>query len=284
MAPLHHHFEKKGWAEPTIVIRFWIVSMILALVGLAHLEDPLMEWPRALFAGRRFAVVGLGRNGLPAAQALAAMGASVTAWDDKKLPRLAHLPLPLRERAEAPQGFRVQSTWNGAGGRGEGSPTHAATSQRDPSPNPSLKGRGTDYLPNFDLRDPTPDLASYDALILSPGIPHNLPTPHPAAAAAIAAGHPRLVGRRAAVSGGARRRVAGAVRGDHRHQRQIHHHRAGGAYPAPRRPHGGGRRQFGPGGARPASARPQRIVRLGNVPPICWSESARLRFGCCRHA
>ncbi len=38
MAPLHHHFEKKGWAEPTIVIRFWIVSMILALVGLATLK------------------------------------------------------------------------------------------------------------------------------------------------------------------------------------------------------------------------------------------------------
>ncbi len=38
MAPLHHHFEKKGWAEPTIVIRFWIVSMILALAGLATLK------------------------------------------------------------------------------------------------------------------------------------------------------------------------------------------------------------------------------------------------------
>ena len=38
MAPLHHHFEKKGWAEPTIVIRFWIIAMILALVGLATLK------------------------------------------------------------------------------------------------------------------------------------------------------------------------------------------------------------------------------------------------------
>jgi phospho-N-acetylmuramoyl-pentapeptide-transferase len=38
MAPLHHHFEKKGWAEPTIVIRFWIISMILAMVGLATLK------------------------------------------------------------------------------------------------------------------------------------------------------------------------------------------------------------------------------------------------------
>ncbi|MFP6733507.1 MAG: phospho-N-acetylmuramoyl-pentapeptide-transferase [Rhodospirillales bacterium] len=38
MAPLHHHFEKKGWAEPTIVIRFWIIAMILGLAGLATLK------------------------------------------------------------------------------------------------------------------------------------------------------------------------------------------------------------------------------------------------------
>ncbi len=38
MAPLHHHFEQKGWAEPTIVIRFWIIASILALVGLSTLK------------------------------------------------------------------------------------------------------------------------------------------------------------------------------------------------------------------------------------------------------
>ncbi|MAH54098.1 MAG: phospho-N-acetylmuramoyl-pentapeptide-transferase [Pelagibacteraceae bacterium] len=38
MAPLHHHFEKKGWAESTVVIRFWIISIILALIGLATLK------------------------------------------------------------------------------------------------------------------------------------------------------------------------------------------------------------------------------------------------------
>ncbi|SNB56239.1 Phospho-N-acetylmuramoyl-pentapeptide-transferase [Arboricoccus pini] len=38
MAPLHHHFEKKGWKEPTIVIRFWILAMILAIVGLSTLK------------------------------------------------------------------------------------------------------------------------------------------------------------------------------------------------------------------------------------------------------
>ncbi len=38
MAPLHHHFEQKGWAEPTIVIRFWIIAIILGLLGLATLK------------------------------------------------------------------------------------------------------------------------------------------------------------------------------------------------------------------------------------------------------
>ena len=38
MAPLHHHFEKKGWAESTIVIRFWIIASILALAGLSTLK------------------------------------------------------------------------------------------------------------------------------------------------------------------------------------------------------------------------------------------------------
>jgi phospho-N-acetylmuramoyl-pentapeptide-transferase len=38
MAPLHHHFELKGWAEPKIIVRFWIVSIMLALVGLASLK------------------------------------------------------------------------------------------------------------------------------------------------------------------------------------------------------------------------------------------------------
>ncbi len=38
MAPLHHHFEQKGWAEPTIVIRFWIISIILAMISLLTLK------------------------------------------------------------------------------------------------------------------------------------------------------------------------------------------------------------------------------------------------------
>ncbi len=90
-----------------------------------------MTWG-PIFAGRRYAVVGLGRNGLPAAQALAAMGADVAVWDDR------------------------------------GSPT------------------------GFPAHDPALGYAGFDALVLSPGIPHTHPAPHPAAAAARAAGIPIL--------------------------------------------------------------------------------------------
>ena len=37
-APLHHHFEKKGWTETQVVVRFWIITMLLCLVGLASLK------------------------------------------------------------------------------------------------------------------------------------------------------------------------------------------------------------------------------------------------------
>ena len=93
-----------------------------------------MKFPQ-VFTGRRYAVAGLGRNGLPVARALLAMGAAVDVWDD---------------RADA---------------------------------------RATAGLP---VRDPVSGLAGYDALVLSPGIPHRLPTPHPAALAAQAAGVPIL--------------------------------------------------------------------------------------------
>jgi phospho-N-acetylmuramoyl-pentapeptide-transferase len=38
MAPIHHHFELKGWAEPKIIVRFWIITVILVLFGLATLK------------------------------------------------------------------------------------------------------------------------------------------------------------------------------------------------------------------------------------------------------
>ena len=91
-------------------------------------------FPPDLFAGRRYAVVGLGRNGLPAAQALAAMGAQVCAWDDT----------PASRDAADAAGVRV--------------------------------------------RDPLRERFDFDALVLSPGIPHRLPRPHPIAFRARRAG------------------------------------------------------------------------------------------------
>lgn len=100
-----------------------------------------------LFAVKRFAVLGLGRNGLPAVQALAACGAQVQAWDDGEAGRhglaeaLAHMP--------PEQAARVTCA-------------------------------------------PLETLEGFEALVLSPGIPHHLPRVHPVAALAIAAGVPIL--------------------------------------------------------------------------------------------
>lgn len=38
MAPIHHHFELKGWPEPRVIVRFWIITFILVLIGLATLK------------------------------------------------------------------------------------------------------------------------------------------------------------------------------------------------------------------------------------------------------
>ena len=38
MAPLHHHYELKGWPEPRVIVRFWIITVVLVLVGLASLK------------------------------------------------------------------------------------------------------------------------------------------------------------------------------------------------------------------------------------------------------
>jgi UDP-N-acetylmuramoylalanine--D-glutamate ligase len=102
-------------------------------------------FPPDLFVGRRYAVLGLGRNGAPAATALAAMGAAVVAWDDD----------PAARRLAAP-GARVP---------GDGA---------------------------LVLRDPLTTDFAFDALVLSPGIPHALPAPHPVAARARVAGIPIL--------------------------------------------------------------------------------------------
>ncbi len=41
MAPIHHHYEQKGWKETQVVVRFWIITIVLVLIGLACAENPL---------------------------------------------------------------------------------------------------------------------------------------------------------------------------------------------------------------------------------------------------
>jgi len=117
----------------------------------------MSAFPSSLFSGKRFAVVGLGKNGLPAARALRAMGADVVAWDDNAAARAA------------------------AG--------------------------------DLDVRDPMPGAFDFDALVLSPGIPHRLPKPHPVAQRAIDSGVPILSDTellfRAVRAAGSRARFAG---------------------------------------------------------------------------
>src|SRR3954462_719718 len=67
MAPLHHHFEKLGWKEPTIVIRFWIIAMILALAGLSTLRLRCAGWEPST--------------------AIAASGSASWGWRARALPR-----------------------------------------------------------------------------------------------------------------------------------------------------------------------------------------------------
>ena len=78
MAPIHHHFEKKGWAEPQIVIRFWIIALILAMIGLATLkvDDRLKN-----YFNKSFVILGLGRSGTALAEALTQSGAKVLVWE-----------------------------------------------------------------------------------------------------------------------------------------------------------------------------------------------------------
>jgi UDP-N-acetylmuramoylalanine--D-glutamate ligase len=112
-----------------------------------------------LFAGKRFAVVGLGRAGLAAMRALTAMGAAVVGWDDAPFAR--------------------------------------ETARRE----------------DFFVADPASDIGDYDALILSPGIPHRLPVPHRIATAAQDAGRPILTDAellfQAVRASGSRARFAG---------------------------------------------------------------------------
>ncbi len=101
MAPIHHHFEQLGWSEPQIVMRFWIISFVLAMVGLVHVEAEVSVTPVSTSAGKRVALFGLGGSGLATARALIAGGAEVSAWDDGEASRAKASDVPLVDLSSA---------------------------------------------------------------------------------------------------------------------------------------------------------------------------------------
>ena len=121
-----------------------------------------------VFAGKRYAVLGLARSGVATVEALLASGASVVAWDSDEAKRNALLPLPAGERV---------------GVRGSEPQARApAIGVAHPHPTLSLKGEG------LSLADPLEiDLAGFDGIVVSPGVPLNR---HPIAARARDAGVP----------------------------------------------------------------------------------------------
>eukprot|EP01041_Mallomonas_annulata_P028924 gene28924-50830_t len=74
MAPLHHHFEKSGWKETQVVVRFWIITMLLCLVTVLQLQD------------QHVLILGLGASGLAMARWCAQAGADVTVADTRETP------------------------------------------------------------------------------------------------------------------------------------------------------------------------------------------------------
>ena len=142
-----------------------------------------------LFRGKRFAVVGLGKNGLPAALGLQAMGAEVVAWDDNPAARAAAAaPQPCVSWAPSsvswPGLARPPTTFprgnEDVGGRAKPGHDMGVDAGHDTDTNALV------------IRDLTVGEFDFDALVLSPGIPHRLPKPHPMAERAIAAGVPIL--------------------------------------------------------------------------------------------
>ena len=72
MAPLHHHFELKGWPEPRVIVRFWIITVMLVLFGLATLNSDKNDRFTMSADAAKNLIIGLGTTGLSCARYLAA--------------------------------------------------------------------------------------------------------------------------------------------------------------------------------------------------------------------
>ena len=125
MAPIHHHFEQLGWSEPQVVVRFWIVAFVLALIGPDHIEGALMI-PVTTFNGRAVALFGLGGSGLATAHALVAGGALLHAWDDVAAPAKRPRPRAWRVLFDLNHADWARSRGAGAGAGRAADPSRAA--------------------------------------------------------------------------------------------------------------------------------------------------------------
>ena len=79
MAPIHHHYELKGWPEPRVIVRFWIISLMLVLIGLATLI-------MADYQGKKVVIIGLGMTGLSCVDFFMARGVTPRVMDTRVAP------------------------------------------------------------------------------------------------------------------------------------------------------------------------------------------------------
>ena len=89
MAPLHHHYELKGWPEPRIIVRFWIITVVLVLMGLASLKITVMfnvKQQSTPLPEVNYLVVGLGLTGYSSARFLLRHGYRCRLQDTRDLP------------------------------------------------------------------------------------------------------------------------------------------------------------------------------------------------------
>ncbi len=83
MAPIHHHYELKGWPEPRVIVRFWIISLMLVLIGLANAEGTLIM---ADYQGKKVVIIGLGLTGLSCVDFFLARGVTPRVMDTRVSP------------------------------------------------------------------------------------------------------------------------------------------------------------------------------------------------------
>ena len=122
MAPLHHHYEQKGWKETQVVVRFWIITMMLVLVGLIDVETEM----KLELKDKQVLVLGLGDTGLSALRWLQAHGARLSVADTREAPPGLATVAGRNSRSRSASWRRSGSEAVRTGGDHRGQPRRAA--------------------------------------------------------------------------------------------------------------------------------------------------------------